>query len=333
MSDKQRQRLRDLISILRDSALTTTEIGERLGITRQGALKDIRRLQEDGIPVVEVDDVPRYTIENAYYHQVYLTLAQAWFLYLPLRRIVRAAQNRFPLARRLFHEITHLVHEEIAEQLTPQYDRREVEDERNFQTLVSAWENQCHVKIRYRKLNADNPTQFIFAPWWFEPAVWSDAFYVIGGIRQTDGTYQQYNLKIDRVKSVELLEDDRFKPPLTDELLDGITKTWGIWLGEGEPVRVRLRFHNRQLDRLNESQWHPSQKIAFDDSRADGSIIWEGYVSEPQEMLPWIRGWGADVEVLEPAYIREQVIKDVEAMARLYGVTGNDDSSQRRKFF
>jgi predicted DNA-binding transcriptional regulator YafY len=318
MSAKQQQRLKELINLLRDNELTTTEIGERLGITRQGALKDIRRLQEDDVPVIELDD-NRYTIDGSYYHRINLTLAQAWFLYLPLRRIVRAAQNRFPLARRLFHEITHLVHEEIAEQLTPEYDRQDVKDERHFQDLVKAWEQQCHVRLRYRKLNADNPTTFVFAPWWFEPAVWSDAFYVIGGIRQKDGTYEQYNLKIERIRSVELLKDDHFQPPLTGELLEGITKTWGIWMGEGEPVRVRLRFHNRQLDRLNESQWHPSQQIKFDEER-DGSIIWEGYVSEPQEMLPWIRGWGADVEVLEPVYIREQVIKDVEAMAQLYEI-------------
>ena len=30
-------------------------------------------------------------------------------------------------------------------------------------------------------------------------------------------------------------------------------------------------------------------------------------VTDPQEMLPWILSWGAQVEVLEPATLRAQI--------------------------
>jgi CRISPR-associated endonuclease/helicase Cas3 len=42
-------------------------------------------------------------------------------------------------------------------------------------------------------------------------------------------------------------------------------------------------------------------------------------VAEPQEMLPWIRGWGADVEVLEPEELRETLMGEAKVMAELYG--------------
>jgi CRISPR-associated endonuclease/helicase Cas3 len=37
-------------------------------------------------------------------------------------------------------------------------------------------------------------------------------------------------------------------------------------------------------------------------------------------MLPWIRGWGADVEVSEPEWLRESLMGEVRAMARQYGL-------------
>ncbi len=318
MSDQQRQRLRDLTVLLRDNTLTTVEIAERFDISRQAALKDIKRLREDGIPVIEVGDTPHYTIDRSYFKQLNLSLAQAWFLYLPLRRIVRAAQNRFPLARHLLHEIAAIVHPEIALHLAPEYERTDIADDSTFTTLVEAWEKQCHVEVYYRRLNADQETRLIFAPWWFEPAVWSDAFYVIGGMLKSNGEYEQLTLKLNRVRWAKLLKDDHFERPSSVTLLNGITKTWGIWLGEGDAVRVVLRFHNRQLDRLKESRWHPSEKLSI---AHDGSIIWEGEVSEPQEMMPWILGWGADVEVVEPQHIRQQVIDDVLDMMRIYGLS------------
>jgi CRISPR-associated endonuclease/helicase Cas3 len=35
-------------------------------------------------------------------------------------------------------------------------------------------------------------------------------------------------------------------------------------------------------------------------------------------MLPWVRGWGADVEVLEPAELREELTREAKAIAEKY---------------
>ena len=42
-------------------------------------------------------------------------------------------------------------------------------------------------------------------------------------------------------------------------------------------------------------------------------------MAEPQEMLPWIRGWGADAEVIAPAVLRETLMGEARAMAEIYG--------------
>lgn len=49
-------------------------------------------------------------------------------------------------------------------------------------------------------------------------------------------------------------------------------------------------------------------------------LIWRAEVAEPQEMVPWIRGWGADVEVLAPERVRESLMSETARLADLYDI-------------
>ncbi len=50
----------------------------------------------------------------------------------------------------------------------------------------------------------------------------------------------------------------------------------------------------------------------------NGYVVWRAKVAEWQEMVHWIRGWGADVEVLQPQMLREMLMGEAKAMAELY---------------
>ncbi|NDJ54708.1 MAG: transcriptional regulator [Chloroflexi bacterium] len=321
MPHDTRQRLKALIALLQrhPDGLTTSEIGDHFGVTRQTALNDIKRLEQDGIPLYE--EKGRYILDPTYNHNIHLSLAQAWFLYLPLRRMVRARMHRIPLVHNLLHTITALFDSEVADQLAPNMDDPATNKNQVFTTLVEGWRGQYWVDITYLRPNADRASQLSIAPWWFEPGVWNDAFYVVGMLASGE---QLLTLKLDRIQSA-VRQTTRFDRPSGQEITALLEETWGIWLGEGsEATLVQLKFHNRQYDRLHESVWHPSQRITM---LGDGFILWEGAISEPQEMLPWIRGWGADVEVLAPDDIRQQVASEAEATARLYNRNADDEPS------
>lgn len=316
MPHQKRQHLRDLIALFMRSpdGLSTKQIGEYLGVTRQTARNYINALEDDGIPIYQ--DGRRYFIDTDYNHEIHLSLAQAWFMYLPLRRIVRAELHRFPLVQSLLGRVAALFDPEIADQLAlDPLEETTTERDHIFRDLVTCWQKRCHVELRYQRPNADTDTRFTVAPWWFEPAVWTDAFYLIGGVRQPDGSHTPITLKLDRIQSARPLETE-FERPSGYEITARLEETWGIWVGDDAPVRVVLRFHNRQYQRLQETRWHPTAEVFLDD---DGSVIWRARVSEPHEMLPWIRGWGADVEVLEPEWVRERIASEAKATARLYG--------------
>lgn len=316
MSDSTRRRLRDLEAPLlsHTEGLSTSEISIELGVSQRTVYNDLARLETDGVPIYE--EKGRYFLDASYRPAIRLSLAQAWFMYLPLRRMVRAELHRMPLVRSLLHRIASLLHEEIADQLFPAPVEESVsERDRIFSQLVDCWRAQQYVELRYQRPNADRTSTLIVAPWWFEPAVWSDAFYMICGFERTSEEVETLTLKLDRILSVRPL-NRRFERPSGREISEYLEHTWGIWVGEHSPVKVKLRFHNRQYQRLQETRWHPTQEMWLE---RDGSVIWQAQISEPQEMLPWIRGWGADVEVLEPEDIRQQVAAEAEATARIYG--------------
>ena len=81
-------------------------------------------------------------------------------------------------------------------------------------------------------------------------------------------------------------------------------------------MRLRFRAGTAAERRLRESTWHPTQEIT---DLPEGGCEWSAQVAEPQEMVPWVRGWGADVEVLEPEELRETIKHEAQRLARVYG--------------
>ena len=90
---------------------------------------------------------------------------------------------------------------------------------------------------------------------------------------------------------------------------------WGIWYTEAEPVEVVLHFSSRVAQRIGETRWHRSEQVT---EQEDGSLLWRAQIAEPIEMMPWIRGWGADVEVLEPEKLRQELIEETRRLCHLY---------------
>ena len=81
-----------------------------------------------------------------------------------------------------------------------------------------------------------------------------------------------------------------------------------------------LRFSPTVAGRVQETRWHPSERVAVD---ADGRLTWEARVSGTLEIRSWILGWGAEVEVLGPPELRAEIAGIVSAAASVIrpGVT------------
>jgi len=87
-------------------------------------------------------------------------------------------------------------------------------------------------------------------------------------------------------------------------------------MGE-ETIRVVLRFSPQVKRRVLETRWHPSQET-IEDPEKTGWLRWQVDVADTLDLLPWVRGWGADVEVLEPKELKMSIVRDVKRLSRMY---------------
>jgi predicted DNA-binding transcriptional regulator YafY len=317
MSHYLRDRIVELLMDAGEAGLSTNELAEQLDVTQQTIRDHFRAIEESGTTLLK--EGVHYALPRHFAHKLFLRPVQMWLLYLPLRRLVRAQMQRYPIVQGLFNRIAQNLAQEIGDQISypewispgeePEYPLNDV-----FEVLVQGWQKEQWIRIKYRALGEHYGSPFTVAPWWFEPAVWSDSNYVLVGVQQSGGV-KPMTLKLERIEWAQITPDT-FQRPATEDILQRIHLTWGIWQRDGEPTNVVLRFNNRVVDRLKETYWHPSQELTLD---SDGrSVLWRAVISEPLEMIPWIRGWGPDVEVLEPLSLREQIAQDVVRTMRLY---------------
>jgi len=181
-----------------------------------------------------------------------------------------------------------------------------------LETLTVGWSAGCKVRIEHQKEDGQI-TSYLLAPYFIEPYAPGHSAYVIGRREPPDAIR---TLKIERIRSAELTAE-RFEIPREFEASVLLEDAWGIWYSDRPPVEVALRFHPRVAYRVRENRWHRSQSI---EDQPDGSVTWRAMIAEPQEMMPWIRGWGADCEVLAPEDLREALQREARRLMEVYSI-------------
>ena len=94
-------------------------------------------------------------------------------------------------------------------------------------------------------------------------------------------------------------------------------RAFGI-IDDGKEFAVALKFTAVQAPYVRERIWHPSQQL---EAQPDGSLILRFKASGEFEIKRWILGWGNQVEILEPAELRQTIAQDLQAAARRYAGT------------
>jgi CRISPR-associated endonuclease/helicase Cas3 len=198
-----------------------------------------------------------------------------------------------------------------------------------LQKLTEAWSAGRKVRVSHQMENG-RVFEYKFSSYFIEPYAVGQTTHVIG-LREPPGAVRTF--KIERLKSAEILRE-QYEIPDDFDPRSMLANAWGIWYTEADPVEVVLKFRPRVAQRVEETRWHQSQQTVRE---PDGSLLWRAWVAEPQEMLPWVRGWGADVEVLEPVEMRETMMGEARMMAESYGwfvsSTASGESTTLDDFF
>ena len=177
-----------------------------------------------------------------------------------------------------------------------------------LETIAEGWGNGRKVKIAYRSPRSGELRQRVISPYALEPT--PSGIYIIcydewaGDIR---------TFKLRRLESALLL-DETYTIPADFNPEAHLASSWGIMSGE-RVSEVILRFTAAAKPFVVERQWHPSQQLQ---DTPDGGCLLQVQVSEPLEMQPWIRSWGAQVEVIAPDWLRQRIADELQQAAEQY---------------
>lgn len=327
-------RIRDIEELLLavPDGLRATEIADRLNVDRRTIYRDLDFLSEQGVPLWQ--HAGRFGINRAHYMPaVRLTFHEALALVLAGLLLSRTIDERNPhvaaALRKLAvimpewqSEMAHNGRSPIRAPLHAQLERAagriqaRSHDQRQvsvLEALAEGWGSGRKVRVNYRSPRSGSVRERILSPYALEPT--ASGIYVIG-YDEWAGDIRTF--KLDRLEDARVL-DQPFAIPADFDLEAFLATGWNIMAGS-EVTEVVLRFAAAVTPHLHERHWHPSQKL---EATADGGCLLRVYVAEPLEMQPWIRSWGAQVEVLAPAWLREQIAAELRQAADRYSVISN----------
>ncbi len=118
-------------------------------------------------------------------------------------------------------------------------------------------------------------------------------------------------LKLNHIRELYIL-NKYFEDDKKFDLSDYIGRAWSM-IPEGRLYNVKLRFLPKIAHNVSDIQWHSTQIVAFQN---DGSAIMEFRVDGLNEITWWILSYGDQVQVIEPAALREKVVKIAENMVK-----------------
>ena len=299
------------------AGLTSKELAQLCDTTIRTIQRDLLFLQSDlHIPLTNKGH-DRYGIMNEYVlPPVSYSLYEALALFLAARLIVRQTDDNNPHIKSALVKLTSSMPKSLGINLRKSianFGKRLVDlDELDvFEKIAIAWVTQKRVKIIYKSLSRGEDKEWLVNPYFIEMTGIGYSTYLIGYGESADRNGIT-TFKFNRIKEVIIL-DEEFNIPEDFDIEKLLGSGWGVMWGES--IEVKLKFSPDVTRRVKETTWHQSQQIQ---DLPDGSCILTLQVGSTLEMTPWIRGWGADVEVIEPAEFREQFKEWAKQLCAIY---------------
>lgn len=139
---------------------------------------------------------------------------------------------------------------------------------------------------------------------------YQNRWYVLGEVEEG---FRVFGL--DRVADLKVLDNKPFKNK-TEEANQKLSHTVGLNFSDHDPTKMVLRFDSSQKPYLESLKLHRSQKEVVEDSSDFYTI--QLFVSYNFELKQQLLKYGSLVEVVEPAFVREDIQNEIEKALKVY---------------
>jgi predicted DNA-binding transcriptional regulator YafY len=322
--DTRTSRLRQLEELLASApqGLSAIELAGRLGVDRRTVYRDLDFLSTQDIPLWQ--DEGRFGLNRTrYLATIRLSFHEALALVLAGLLLSRTIDERNVHVIAVLRRLATIMPDQLTAHLERAANRvqgRSADQPQVgvLEAIAEGWATGHKVRVHYRSPRSGELHPRVIAPYTLEPT--AVGIYVIG---YEDWAHDIRTFKIERLEHAEILAES-YSIPADFDPEAYLSTSWGIMTSQ-EMFEVVLRFSSAATPPLQERCWHPTQTI---EPTPDGGCIFRVRVSEPMEMQPWIRSWGAQVEVLAPDWLRERVADELRRASDRYWLALPDEASE-----
>jgi len=171
----------------------------------------------------------------------------------------------------------------------------------HFSVIAAALLKRSRVWIRHYNRKEDRETEREISPQ--RLAYYRDNWYVDGYCHVREDLR---SFAVDAIREA-VIRDTRAKEVSDAELDKYLGSGYGIFAGS-KVVWAKLKFTPEAARWVSAQNWHPKQGSSIE---KDGTYILELPYAEDRELVMEILKYGADVEVVGPAELRERVAKAI----------------------
>ncbi|MCW3096832.1 MAG: transcriptional regulator-like protein [Chthonomonadaceae bacterium] len=174
----------------------------------------------------------------------------------------------------------------------------------------AAVQNRQRIHMLYHGANSNALTERTVRPYFL--VFWQGEPYLV--------TYCEWReairtFALGRIRQYEALPGDRAYVPPENFDVDAYLARGLHLRHDDELVHVRVRFSPRQARWIRERRYHVSQQT---EEQPDGSLLLSMDVAGTEEVRRWLLGYGAEVEALEPASLREELAAEAKKLQEIY---------------
>lgn len=298
--------------------LRVVEIAEVCDVDRRTVYRDLAALSDMGVPIYQRDG--RFLLNQEYYMApLRLNLDEALALFLAVRGWMHQAEQQNPHMISALAKVSTALPEPLAAHTRMMAEMmRSRSIDRAFvsalEAFTRAWSEQRRVRFWHKRANNSAVRVVEFATYFIEMAV-EGTLCAVGYdyVHKRTGSFW-----LQQVKRVQLLPVTYEIPPRFERrrYFSGVP---GVLAGDPAEasVEVVIGFTAAATPAVRERE-HALPANCRLISLDDGRSLLTMQVSDWLLLLPWLRSWGAQAEVLEPRDLRDEVAREALRLAAVY---------------
>ncbi len=183
--------------------------------------------------------------------------------------------------------------------------------ENHLDTIMSAMKNNNRLRIVCHDYYDNKDSLLIVEPYLLR--LWHQRWYIVAN---TVNTSEVRRYCLDRIVEMQVM-DERFTMPIDFSVEEFFRDCYGVMSDSFGPeaTHVRLKLTAFQANYIRDLPLHKSQQEI---ERNEEYSIFDLYVRPTYDLYQEVLRMGTQVEVLEPNYMREEIIRMIETMYNQY---------------